>query len=531
MWPRFHCQHPLHEGVSRRDLIRVGALSVLGLALPDLLRARANPVQPRSGSAKSCIFLYLSGGPAQHETWDPKPDTPAEIRGEFKAVATNVPGIFLGEHLPRLAQIADKFSLIRSCTHEDIRHSPSSYTLVTGRSFAGPINGSDAAPSRRDFPPYGAVISRLRPPTRPVPGWVMVGEQPVTTPASVVYPGQHAGFLGSIHDPLWIRNDPNAADFQVEGLTLSDADIAHLDARWALRQRVDNGMRRLEHDDQVQGMNAYQQRAMHLLTSSETRRALQIGQEAASVRDRYGRNIWGQSMLLARRLVEAGVPLINVYLRDITSNVKAPFGQWDTHTDQFPTLKDKLLPPFDQALSALLTDLDARGLLAETIVVAAGEFGRTPRIGQVLTGVDGCRRAQRTRPLALGLFDVVCRRRIWRRACAWEFGPNWRPSRQPARVARRFRRHALSFSWHRSRQRDPRSTKATVPSMRRTPHYELRPAVALLRRTIARAFTPNLRVPHGTNDASYCLDPMPRWSCPRRQLGSLPWPQRLRDCR
>ncbi len=389
MSPHSARQQFLWDRMTRRDLIQIGALAPVGLTLPRMLQGRALAEQrsPRRDSAKSCIFIYLSGGPAQHETWDPKPDAVAEIRGEFRPIATRVPGTFVGEHLPRLAQVADKFALIRSCTHNDIRHSASSYHLLTGRRFAGPISGSDAAPSRSDFPAHGAVVGQLRPPTRPVPGWVTIAEQFVTTPAGIAYPGQHSGFLGTHHDPLWISNDPNAANFQVEGLTLSDADMASLDARWRLCQRVDNLTRRLENDRQLQGMSAYQERAMNLLTSPTTSRALQVDHEPSGVRDRYGRNSWGQSLLLARRLVEVGVPLVSVFLRDVTrADAKVPFGQWDTHTDIFPNLRDKLLPPFDCALSALLTDLDARGLLSETVVVAAGEFGRTPRIGQVLTG-------------------------------------------------------------------------------------------------------------------------------------------------
>jgi uncharacterized protein (DUF1501 family) len=377
--PASHFRNP----ASRREFLRLGSLATIGLSLPELLQARAATEATKHGKAKACIFVFLQGGPAHLDCWDPKPGAPAEIRGEFRAIATSVPGTQVCEHLPRLARLADRYALIRSCTHDDPEHNSAAHCALTGRMH--PRKGQLVGPSIDDFPPFGAALAKVRPTARAMPAWV-------TMPAYLLnsgtpFPSQNAGFLGSAFDPLAIRSDPNTPGFSVEGLSLpADVAVGRLAGRQSLLQKLDGLANRIDRAASIVAMERSAARAFDLILSPSARAAFRLAGEPAPARDRYGRTSFGQSLLLARRLVEAGVPLVTVYYTNETPRRPGCSISWDTHEDNFPDLKTKLLPDLDRGLSALQEDLGDRGLLAETLVIAAGEFGRSPKIGARLTG-------------------------------------------------------------------------------------------------------------------------------------------------
>jgi len=369
----------LCEGITRREWLRVGGLTPLGLMLPDLLAARsaATASEPRGrsfgrsfGSAKNCILCFLFGAPAHQDLWDLKPEAPADVRGEFQPIATSVPGTFLGEHIPRTAQTAHRFALLRSVEHPDNTHTVALHYMLTGHRHTQPATNPQNQPT--DFPTFGAVIQRLRPSRGALPSAISLNAPANQVSANNhIFPGFFGGFLGNKYDPLFISQDPSAADFQPFP-QLSDSG-ARLTGRRGLLAEVDRQRRELEGVAAVRGFKDDYQRAFGLVASPEARGAFDLSREAGPVRERYGRSAFGQGALLARRLVEAGVRLVTVnWARDDAF--------WDTHKDNFKLLKHSLLPPFDLAFSALLEDLEARGLLDETLVVCLGEFGRTPRI-------------------------------------------------------------------------------------------------------------------------------------------------------
>ncbi len=363
--------------LSRRQWLTVGSVGALGLAWPELLLADQRATdsrRPRAfGRAKSCIVVFLFGGPGQQDLWDLKPDAPAEVRGEFRPIETNVPGIAISEHLPHLSKQADKFTIVRSVSHTDFEHGSASYTALTGHPHPQPGTNTPASPD--DFPTYGAVASLLKPTTKPVPNAAVLGpvmHQGNRPPMA----GQNAGFLGEAYDPFRISADPSAADFEVAGLAAAhDVSAARMDRRNLLLASLDEKGQRLDRSRAVEGMSQLKQRAYGLLGSSHSRRAFDLSRESPAIRDRYGGHKFGQTMLLARRLVEAEVPLITVNWSKLNAD------QWDTHKMNYPTLR-KLLPPFDQGFAAFLHDLDERGLLDTTLVVCLGEFGRTPKINK-----------------------------------------------------------------------------------------------------------------------------------------------------
>lgn len=368
----------LCDGLSRRDVLRLGALGPLGLGLPQLLRAEATAVPGASSRATSCILLFLQGGQSQLDTLDPKPNAPEQIRGEFQSIASRIAGVRLSEYLPRLASLADKFALIRSMTHRASNHNPATYYALTGMPPVRDIAQSGTTPE--DYPNPGAVLSRLLAPQRAVPPFVQLS-RPQVGDANRQTGGQNAGFLSAAFDPLKVTGDPNEDDFDVEELSLPEAMTAgRMDDRRTLLQTVDRAFAPLDNRPELERMSVYYRRAYQLVTSREARQAFAIHSEPAALRDRYGRNTFGQSLLLARRLVEAGVRLVTVYWGGPLNN---PDTFWDTHSDNFSKQRDVLLPPFDQCLSALLEDLEQRGLLESTLVLSMGEFGRTPRVGLV----------------------------------------------------------------------------------------------------------------------------------------------------
>ncbi len=319
------------------------------------------------------------GGPSHLDTWDPKPDAPEDIRGPFRAISTTVPGISISEHFPLLAQQTHRLSIVRSMCHDDATHLSTAHRVLTGHLAPTPF--SDAAgPSPRDWPHLGAIVSKLRPTPGAIPSAVNM-PWTVMHPAAPggKAPGQDAGWLGKAFDPFHVDGDPNDAAFQVQGLGLpAGISAGRLADRRTLLERLANIARGAE--SSPQSWDRHQQKALDALVSSQARGAFQIEREDPKLRDRYGRHIHGQCLLLARRLIEAGVGLVTVNWHNDGNFF------WDTHGNNFNSLKHRLMPPADQGFSALLEDLAARGSLDETLVVWVGEFGRTPRINRANSG-------------------------------------------------------------------------------------------------------------------------------------------------
>ncbi len=373
----------LCDGWTRREWLRAGSLGVFGLSLPGLLGARqaqaATAARGAFGRAKSCIVIFLMGGPPQHETWDPKPDAPVEIRGDLKPIPSALPGLHVGELMPRTARLAGKCCVLRAMSTNDNAHSSSGYWMLTGYPHQ-PTNVENAkvgAPN--DWPCIGAIVKHLRPGNGMLPAAVTLPEH-IWNTGGITWPGQNAGFLGRTSDPWLLYCDPSAPGFRVPELALPDEVPAlRLRERRGLLEQVN---RHLDAVDRSEVLNRYgdqARQAFDLLRSQQARRAFDLQQEPVHVRERYGLSRFGQSVLLARRLVEAGVSLVQVNwtrTRD-DSNINPV---WDTHAKNSERLKTALMPPMDQAYSALLEDLDQRGLLDDTLVVWMGEFGRSPRI-------------------------------------------------------------------------------------------------------------------------------------------------------
>jgi hypothetical protein len=374
--PRFRGRIPWPcGGPTRREALRVGGLSALGLSWPELLRARAAGPAPGGGTAKSCIVLFLMGGPPQHSTWDPKPDAPAEVRGEFGPTDTTVPGVRVSSLFPRVARQADKLCLLRAVSTGDNAHSSSGYYMLTGVPHA-PKNVENANPGPpNDWPNLGAVVRRLRGDRGGLPAAVRLPMHIFNTDSSV-WPGQDAGLLGRASDPWLFRCAPGSGDVRVPEFTLAaDVPVHRLADRRDLLRRLDRAVAAAA-DGEFDRQAA---QAFDLLGSPRARAAFDLGREPPAVRDRYGRHHFGQSCLLARRLVEAGVALVQVnWYRGPEEPSDAPC--WDSHAREGQRLKTVLAPPADQGFSALLEDLAQRGLLGETLVVCMAEFGRTPRL-------------------------------------------------------------------------------------------------------------------------------------------------------
>jgi hypothetical protein len=360
----------LCTGMTRRQWLQVGGLGAAGLTIPQLLRARESAPALRGssfGRARSCILCFLFA-PAHQDVWDLKPDAPAEFRGEFRPIASSVPGIRLGEHIPLIARTAHRFSLVRSVQHPDNTHTVAMHYMLTGRRHAQPSTNPRNQPS--DFPTFGAVMQHLRRGRAGLPAGISLNAPANQVSANNhIFPGFFAGVLGSACDPMFITQDPSAADFR----PLPTADAGAAERLRRCRGLLWTIERSRGADPVVRDHDRFYERAFGLVTAPAARRAFDLAEEPAKLRDRYGRSAFGQGCLLARRLVEAGVSLVTVnWARDDAF--------WDTHSDNFKSLKNRLLPPFDRGFSALLEDLDQRGLLSETLVVCLGEFGRTPRI-------------------------------------------------------------------------------------------------------------------------------------------------------
>ncbi len=375
-------RHPV--GFHRREFLQVGFSGLLGLGLPQVLASHARAAGSPGGlprtmlapRAKSVIVVFFTGGMSHHETIDMKPDAPEMIRGDFRPIETAAPGLHFCEHLPLLAARANKLAVVRSFSHGNLNHLNSTHLVLTGQPQPGAF--FDKIATRDDYPCYSGALDFVRPRADGIPSGVSLPTYLMEGP--LTWPGQHAGFLGPSHDPWQVRQDPNQPKFGFEGLTLPEGlSVERLGRR---RSLLDSLLPRLEKNakSSAASENPYDsqvERAMTLLLSGKVARAFDLGAEDPLVRDRYGRHMFGQSLLLARRLVEAEVPVVQVNMGRVQT--------WDHHQNIFSALKDRLLPPTDRGLAALIDDLSARGLLDQTLVVMIGEFGRTPKLG-VLQG-------------------------------------------------------------------------------------------------------------------------------------------------
>jgi len=359
--------HSHSIGFHRREVLQVGFSGLLGMGLPSLLAGQS---QGSTGShhGKSVILIFLTGAPSHIDTFDLKPEAPAEVRGSFQPIATKVPGLTVCEHLPELATRVDQYAVIRSMTHGLPSHEHATHMMLTGIDKMPP--GSTHMASRSDWPCYASGLDFVIPRRDGIPNGVML---PTYLNNGYGFSGQNAGLLGAKYDPWHITQDPNAANFQIETLTLPVGLTAdQLGNRRALLQEIDGQHARIDGITAQAQFGGMQEKAFTMLTSGKVKRAFALEREDPRIRDRYGRHQFGQSLLLARRLVQAGVPIIQANMGSMNN--------WDTHNDNCEQLKTRLLPPLDRAVSALLDDLQALGMLDETLVVMVGEFGRTPKL-------------------------------------------------------------------------------------------------------------------------------------------------------
>lgn len=376
--------------LDRRRWLRLGALAGAGLSLPKLLAVESES-KPLAPTAKSCILLFLEGGPAHQDLWDLKPQAPLGVRSEFRPIATTTPGIEVCEHLPMLARQMHHLALVRSVHHAIVDHNAGAYYALTGRP---PLAGARLIVNDEpdNFPPFGSVLARMFRQPR-LPEYVLLPD--IMSNNNFDLPGQRAGFLGPAYDPL-VAGDPSAPGYQAPGLGLLDGVTAErLQDRRALLDQFASGFNGTS-GTSASRLDVHYTRAFDLLGSAETRRAFDLSQESPATRERYGlpdrvdRSVearkfgglphLGQCLLMSRRLIEAGVRLVTV------CSGRKYDQAWDTHRDHFPLLKKSLTPYLDRGFSALLEDLSERGLLQETLVVAMGEFGRTPKLGQITSG-------------------------------------------------------------------------------------------------------------------------------------------------
>ncbi|MCS7022445.1 MAG: DUF1501 domain-containing protein [Gemmataceae bacterium] len=361
---------------SRRAVLRLGGIGLFGLSYAQLDALAAAPTARQKASARGIIFLHQWGGPGQHETFDPKPEAPEAIRGWHGASATRLPGVRFGEGLPRLAALADRLTVIRCMHHNMKNHNSAGYYSLTG--VPPPSDDIRLRDSLDLAPAYGSIVSHLRPSQ---PGTASFVALPHVIADGSVTPGQHASFLGKAHNPLLITRDPNQPDFQLPELTLpAGLSVERLEHRRSLQQLIDTQARLIEHSLLARGIEENYQRAAALLLSPAFRQAFDLSREPSRLRERYGRTTYGQACLLARRCIEAGARFVNVYF---SRSIGGTGGGWDYHGNNGESAVrrlDELLPATDQTLSALLEDLEQRGLLHEVLVVWVGEFGRTPRI-------------------------------------------------------------------------------------------------------------------------------------------------------
>ena len=346
------------SGVSRRTFLRVGGLAAFGLGLPQYLRAMSETGgsrPPFAKTAKRCILMWMQGGPSHIDTFDPKPDAPAEIRGEFGTIPTTLPGVRFTDVVPMLAKQTDKLAVIRGHDPKNGSHGVADHLMMSGHKFNASL----------PFPCFGSVVAKERGYSNGMLPFVQLGKS-----IDRRFNGGIAGFLGDQFNPFEVPDDASSPTFKVRDLAVgTDAERIRLDRRYAMLADLENYQKTVESPGVVKARDEFYEKAHGIITGPTAKRAFDLGQETEKTRERYGKNSLGQGCLLARRLVEAGVQFVTV-----------TDGGWDTHTNNFKSLKDRLMPRVDRGLSALVEDLDARGLLDDTLVVWFGDFGRTPKV-------------------------------------------------------------------------------------------------------------------------------------------------------
>lgn len=389
--------HPL---ISRRTAVQAGAIGLLGLGMNHLRPLRGMAAeQSRPGKAKACIYIFLSGGLAQHESFDLKPDAPAEVRGEFRPTATRSPGVQICEHLPGLAARSNHWSVLRSLTHPSNEHTIGHYFMLTGRSEKSPGFRGDRQPRSTDWPSISSIVGdSLRPRNNNLPSAIVLPERLVHWSGGVI-PGAYGGQMGSRRDPFFIEaspygdpmwrgaypeytfpnltkkppEHPDARVYQAPSITLpAGMTLGRLSSRQDLLRELDEQRNALESAATVQKFDDHRQSAVSLLAAPEVRKAFDVTNADERTQERYGKNSFGWSLLMAYRLIESGVNMVQVNLGNNET--------WDMHGDIFYRMKEKLLPPTDRALCALMDDLQLSGLLETTLIVVGSEFGRTPRL-------------------------------------------------------------------------------------------------------------------------------------------------------
>ncbi len=380
-----------HPAMTRRTALQAGAVGLLGLGISELRNLRA---ASSSHPARSVIYIFLSGGLAQHESFDPKPEAPDTIRGEFGTIATKIPGVRITEHLPMLAARSDKWAMVRSLTHKSNEHSLGHHIMLTGRSDT-PTGFNPSLPKPTDHPAIASIVGEVTRPRNNLPPAIVLPERLIHNTGRVI-PGQFAGAMGRHRDPWFLeasafepkaygaypefefdhqerKYDPRRKQFVIPDLSLPEGvDASRFGGRLGILTAIDRQRKLLDAAASAGTFDRSRQDAVSLLTDARVRKAFDLNRAEPKDLDRYGRNAFGWSLLMAARLVEAGVNLVQVNLGNNES--------WDTHGNAFPHLKEKLLPPTDRSVSALLDDLSERGLLDSTLIIMAGEFGRTPRI-------------------------------------------------------------------------------------------------------------------------------------------------------
>ncbi|MEZ6132384.1 MAG: DUF1501 domain-containing protein [Planctomycetaceae bacterium] len=386
----------------RREFLRAGSLGLFGLTLSQLVAAReadelataatgapsiSTDGRHRPTKHRNCILLFMWGGPAQQDTWDLKPDAPSDYRGEFRPISTSVSGVQVCEHLPLMAQRMHQLALIRSMTHDSVDHTHATHYLLTGRDVA-----RRGQPLYEDWPGYGAVMAQLNRGHGPLPRFVSMMPEVINGSPRFVEQshGSGAGWLGPQYEPLRIDDDATKPDYLSEFSLRANLPDPRIQKRRHLLESLDQQLRYLDRYREGSAVTAQNERAFQILAEADVRKAFDLSSEPAALRERYGMNMHGQSVLQARRLVEAGVPLVTVFWpNDGITNVSV---YWDTHNRNFIDLKERLCPVTDRAFSALLDDLQDRGMLDDTLVVWTGEMGRTPKVGQSVVGGAGAGR-------------------------------------------------------------------------------------------------------------------------------------------
>ncbi len=405
----------------RRNFLRASAAGVVAATVPGVARHAA--AAERAARAKSVLVVLLSGGPSQLDMFDPKPEAPAETRGEFSAIGTTIPGVKLSEHLPKLAQQTSRWSIVRTLAHPEHNHLLATHVALTGRPTPLPRGATDLdrVESRNDFPNMAAALDFVRPRNDGIPTGVSLPNYLIEGP--LTWPGQHSGFLGPRHDPWQINRDPSQPDFRVDALTLGEGISSdRLHTRRSLLDAMNRGQSPLAASPSGAALGEQQEVAFSLLTSARMAQAFEINQESDETRDRYGRHKFGQSLLLSRRLIEAGVPIVQATMGIVQT--------WDTHVDNWGRLKNTLLPQLDQGLDALMADLAASGHLDDTLVIVMGRNAgdRDGRIRPYAAHLDApWTDHPRPRPLGPCLLGALCRRGSSRRS-------GHRPDRLPGGV-------------------------------------------------------------------------------------------------